>query len=86
MLKNDKPDRSHVKKWVVLVCVFLFGCAMVILPAFYRASVVHADETARGEQTMGPGIQMFMGLIFAPLGGLVALGVWYAIRHWRRTS
>lgn len=59
---------------------------MVILPAFYQASLLHADEQARGEQTMGPGIQMFMGLIFAPLGGLVVLGVWYAIRHWRRTS
>lgn len=80
MLKNNKQDRC------VLVGVFLFGCAIVVLPAFYQASFLHADETARGEQTMGPGIQMFMGMVFAPLGGIVALAVWYAIRHWRRTS
>lgn len=61
--------------------VFAVGCLAVVVPFFIRASIDHADETARQEQTMGPGITMFMGMIVAPLGGVVTLILW---RWWRR--
>lgn len=53
---------------------FLAGCAVVAVPMFVSASMLHADETARGEQTMGPGIEMFLGMLFAPIGGIFACG------------
>ncbi len=59
---------------------FLVGCAAILVPAFYQASVIHADETMRGEQTMSPGIHVFVGILFTPLGGLVAIGLLHLAR------
>ena len=62
--------------------VFAIGCLAVVVPFFIRASIDSADETARQEQTMGPGITMFMGMIVAPLGGVVT-GRPYIHRRYR---
>ena len=55
---------------------FAVGCLAVAVPFFIRASVIHADETARHEQTMASGITMFVGMICAPFGGAAAVIIW----------
>ena len=61
--------------------VFLFGFAVVALPMFAHASAIHADETAKGEPTMASGIQMLLGVIFAPIGGIVACFIFLLFRR-----
>jgi hypothetical protein len=61
--------------------VFLLGCVIVALPIFMLALAVHADETARGEQTMGPGIEMFLGIVAAPIGGVAGCFVFLLLKR-----
>lgn len=59
---------------------FLGGAAIVIAVTFTRASIIHADETARDEQTMAPGIMMFSGMLLAPVGGIIGAAVMRFVR------
>ncbi|MCM2372327.1 hypothetical protein [Aporhodopirellula aestuarii] len=79
----DHPaiSTSRLKPAITFGLVFLLGCAVVVLPMFAYAMAIQADETARGEPTMASGIQMFLGVVFAPLGGIVACFIFLFYRR-----
>jgi hypothetical protein len=71
-----------------LICVisFVAGAILTAAPFLISAHFANADELARGEQTMGPGITTFVGLLFAPVGGIAGLliGLWaYRRIQWK---
>ncbi len=49
------------------------GAVLTATPFFVRGHLLHVAETTRGEQTMGPGILTFVGLLVAPAGGVSLL-------------
>ena len=59
----------------ILIHAFWFavGAIATATPFLVHANVMNADELARGEQTMGPGITIFLGLLAAPVGGTVVV-------------
>lgn len=61
----------------VLICLlsFVVGAAATAAPFLIAGHFGHIDEAARGEETMGPGITTFMGLLVSPIGGIVAVMV-----------
>ena len=66
---------------------FVGGAVLASSPFLIRAHLMHADEVARGEQTMGPGFQTLLGLLAAPVGGALALLVtWLWFRRSRDHS
>lgn len=71
----------NVRSLLYNVLVFVSGCLAVIVPMFFRASMINADETARHEQTMAPGITMFLGIVIAPVGGVAALLILRLVRR-----
>lgn len=74
-----------MKLLLIYTVSFALGALCVLGPMFVRASIIHAQETARHEQTMAPGITMFMGMLLAPLGGLLAIAIVAIVRN-RRSS
>jgi hypothetical protein len=58
---------------------FVVGAAATATPFFIAAHFSHIDEAARGEETMGPGITTFVGLLASPVGGIVAvvIALWF---------
>lgn len=62
-----------LKKVALSLLCFLLGAIITATPFFILGHLGAADEAARGEPTMGPGITTFLGLLAAPLGGLVAV-------------
>lgn len=74
-------ETRMVKKVVVHTLAFVVGAIVIAAPFFVRAHLDHADELARGEQTMGPGLTTFLGMIVAPVGGVVAGLISLAISH-----
>lgn len=72
-----------MKRFLTYAGSFAIGALAVAGPMFLRASIIHADETARHEPTMQPGITMFFGLMLAPIGGLLAV-VLVGVIRWRR--
>jgi len=64
----------------VLICLlsFVVGAAATAAPFLIAGHFAHIDEAARNEETMGPGITTFFGLLAAPVGGTVAMlvGLW----------
>ena len=52
---------------------FVVGAVATAAPFLIAGHFAHLDEAARGEETMGPGITTFMGLLAAPVGGIVAV-------------
>lgn len=58
------------RRFLVYAFVFFAGSVATFLPFFVRAHLMNAAELARREQTMGPGIITFAGLLAAPLGGV----------------
>lgn len=60
---------------IVLICTLLFvvGALATAAPFLISGHFAHLDEAARREETMGPGITTFFGLLVSPLGGIVAV-------------
>ena len=58
----------------ILICLlsFVVGAVATATPFLISGHFAHLDETARGEETMGPGITTFWGLLASPVGGIVA--------------
>lgn len=75
-----KHPFSAMKQFLIYAGSFVLGGLCVLGPMFVRASIIHAEETARHEQTMSPGITMFMGMLLAPLGGLLAIAIVAIVR------
>jgi hypothetical protein len=75
-----------MKHFLIYASSFLLGALAVAGMMFVRASIIHAEETARHEQTMASGITMFMGMLLAPLGGLLAMAIVAIVRSvWIRS-
>lgn len=72
-----------MKRFVIYAGSFAMGALAVAGPMFVRASIIHLDETARHEQTMAPGITMFVGMLLAPIGGLLAVALVAIVRNVR---
>jgi hypothetical protein len=68
------------------ISAFASGGAIVIVVAFLRASIIHAEETDRHEQTMAPGIMMFSGMLLAPVGGAIGMVVMRLVRKRRKNQ
>lgn len=72
--RNGYDDRMEK---TVLICLlsFVVGAAATAVPFLISGHYAHLDEAARGEETMGPGITTFLGLLASPVGGIVAVVV-----------
>lgn len=59
----------------VLICLlsFVVGAVATAAPFLIAGHFAHLDEAARKQETMGPGITTFMGLLASPIGGIVAV-------------
>ena len=59
---------------------FVVGALATAAPFLIAAHIEHLGEVARREGTMGPGILTFLGLLAAPVGGVIAgiIAVWVA--------
>jgi hypothetical protein len=62
-----------VKKLALYFGIFVLVANVIGWSYFFYAKSLSEAELARGEQTMGPGWTMFIGLIFAPIGGIAAV-------------
>lgn len=76
-------DVQMLKQWLIHAGAFLLGTLAMVVPMFVWASIIHAEETARHEQTMSPGITMFLGLLMAPFTGLLAVVIVHFVRRGR---
>lgn len=76
-----KLNAERLRQVLYALIAFVAGCLAVAVPFFIRASFIHADETARHEQTMEPGITMLMGMLGAPCGGALAVVLWRRFRR-----
>ena len=62
-----------VRRILLYICSFVLGTIVVFVLFFVGGGMLHADETARGEPTMLPGIVTFLGMLLSPVGGVIAL-------------
>ena len=62
-----------IARILLYICSFVLGAVVVFVPFFVGGGMLHADETARGEPTMLPGIVTFLGLLLSPVRGVIAL-------------
>ena len=71
------------KTWTIYLLAFVIGAAATAAPFLISGHLAHLDEAARGEETMGPGMTTFLGVLAAPVGGAVALVAtwWYRPRR-----
>jgi hypothetical protein len=62
---------------------FVVGAVAAAAPFLIAGHFAHIDEAARGEETMGPGITTFVGLLASPVGGIVAvvIALWFLRRQ-----
>lgn len=74
-----------MKAFLIHVVSFVLGSLAIAVPMFIRASMTHAEEAARHEQTMAPGITMFFGLLLAPVGGLLVMSLMLIARRIRKS-
>lgn len=69
----------------ILICLlsFVVGAAATAAPFLIAGHFAHLDEAVRGQETMGPGITTFMGLLAGPVGGIVAvvIALWFVRRR-----
>jgi hypothetical protein len=75
-----------MKSFAVGVLWFIAGAVVTAAPFVICGTLDAADEAARGEPTMGPGITTFLGLLAAPFGGGVTVLVATLIRRARSTA
>lgn len=68
-------DDGMGKTVLLSLIAFVVGAVATAAPFLIAGHFAHIDEATRGEETMGPGITTFMGLLAAPLGGIVAVVV-----------
>jgi len=73
-----------IRRFLWFAAWFLTGAVLSATPFFVRAHLLHVAETARGEQTMGPGILTFVGLLVAPAGGVLMVLVAMLVRKLKR--
>ncbi|MEZ5945195.1 MAG: hypothetical protein R3C18_27795 [Planctomycetaceae bacterium] len=73
-----------------LICLlsFVVGAAATAAPFLIAGHYAHFDEAARRQETMGPGITTFMGLLAAPVGGIAAvvIALWLLRRQKANTE
>lgn len=70
----------------IYVLSFLIGALAIAAPFLISGHLAHLDEVARGEQTMGPGMTTFLGILAAPVGGAAALGITWWFRRRKHSS
>ncbi len=67
------PKIGIVRRVLLYMISFVLGAVVVFVPFYLRGHMLHADEMARGEPTMGPGIVTFFGMLLSPVGGVSGL-------------
>ena len=72
-----------MKRLAIVLLSFVVGALLSGAPCVISGYLAHAEEAARGEETMGPGWTTFLGLVAAPFGGAVAAAVafWWTRRR-----
>ncbi len=73
-----------IRRFLWFAAWFLTGAVFSATPFVVRGHLLHVAETARGEQTMGPGILTFVGLLVAPAGGVCLLLIAMMVRKLKR--
>lgn len=75
-------DDSMGKTILICLLSFVVGAAATAAPFLIAGHFAHLDEAARGEETMGPGITTFLGLLASPVGGIIAvvIALWLSKR------
>ena len=75
-----------VRRFLLYICSFVLGAVVVFVPFCVGGGMLHADEIARGEPTMAPGIVVFLGLLLSPVGGVMGLflAIWIGRKKQRR--
>ena len=74
------------KRLFSCILAFAVGAVVTAAPFVISGHIDHLKERARGEPTMGPGLKTAMGLIVAPVGGVLASGAWLIWRYRRDDS
>lgn len=72
-----------IRRFLWFAAWFVTGAVLTAAPFFVRGHLLNVAETARGEQTMGPGIFTFIGLLAAPVGGVIVLLLALLVRKLR---
>lgn len=74
----------------MLICLlsFVIGAVATAAPFLVSGHYAHLDEAARKQETMGPGITTFLGLLASPVGGIVAvvIALWFLKRKKANTE
>ena len=81
-------DRAMLRTVFICTLSFVAGAVLTATPFLIVAHFAHIDEAARGEETMGPGITTFLGLLASPVGGMVAalIAAFVQRGNWRKSE
>ncbi len=85
---NSRPTTGDnaIRRLMLSAIWFLVGAVVAATPFVVRGHLLHLEEAARGEPTMGPGWSTFLGLLAAPVGGTVAVVIYWWIQRRRRSD